>query len=76
MRHDSARYWENSDKTNLALVLVELTFRESQTTKKELLRKNPWQLLKKEMSQLLFMELKEMDPNFTRFSGFFFSFRS
>lgn len=55
MCHDSARYWESSDKTNLALVLVELIFRESQTTKKELLRKNSWQLLKKEMSQLLFM---------------------
>ena len=43
------------NKTNPALVLVELNFRESQTTKKELLRKNSWQLLKKEMSQLLFM---------------------
>lgn len=61
------------NNANLTLVLVEVTFRKSQTTTTTKTAKKLWQLLEKEMNQLVFMWLKDMDPNFKHDSqGFFF----
>ena len=66
------------NNANLTLVLVEVTFRKSkqQQQQKKKTAKKLWQSLEKEMDQLVFMWLKDMDPNFKHDSQGFFSFRS
>lgn len=64
MCHDSARYWKDSDKQcqpnpcSCGGYLQEEPNNNNKTAKKS------WQLLEKEMNQLVFMWLKDMGPNF------------
>ena len=78
MCHDSAKYWKNSDKQcqpNPCSCGGYLQEEQTTTTTKKTAKKL-WQSLEKEMDQLVFMWLKDMDPNFKHGSQGFFSFRS